>query len=340
LTAINTYILGIESSCDDTAASVIHNGQVLSNVVANQKIHEEYGGVVPELASRAHQQNIVPVVHQALRKANIDKKELSAIAFTQGPGLMGSLLVGTSFAKSLSLGLNIPLIAVNHMQAHILAHFIKADEQRAPSFPFLALTISGGHTQIVKVTDYFEMEVLGETIDDAVGEAFDKSAKILGLPYPGGPLIDKYAQLGNPKAFTFPKPKVGPLEFSFSGLKTAILYFIEKNTANDPNFIETHLNDICASIQFTIVDYLMDKLKNAVELTGLNQVAIGGGVSANSEVRKVLKEAEKNMGWTTYIPKCEYCTDNAAMIAIVGELKYRQSLFSDKNVAASARMPL
>jgi len=340
LTAINTYILGIESSCDDTAASVIHNGQVLSNVVANQKIHEEYGGVVPELASRAHQQNIVPVVHQALRKANIDKKELSAIAFTQGPGLMGSLLVGTSFAKSLSLGLNIPLIAVNHMQAHILAHFIKADEQRAPSFPFLALTISGGHTQIVKVTDYFEMEVLGETIDDAVGEAFDKSAKILGLPYPGGPLIDKYAQLGNPKAFTFPKPKVGPLEFSFSGLKTAILYFIEKNTANDPNFIETHLNDICASIQFTIVDYLMDKLKNAVELTGLNQVAIGGGVSANSEVRKVLKEAEKNMGWTTYIPKFEYCTDNAAMIAIVGELKYRQSLFSDKNVAASARMPL
>ena len=336
----NTYILGIESSCDDTAAAVIHNGVVLSNVVAGQKIHEEYGGVVPELASRAHQQNIVPVVHQALRKANIDKKQLSAIAFTQGPGLMGSLLVGTSFSKSLAMGLGIPLIAVNHMQAHILAHFIKAEEQTAPTFPFIALTISGGHTQIVKVTDYFEMEVLGETIDDAVGEAFDKSAKILGLPYPGGPLIDKYAQSGNPLAYPFTKPKVGDLEFSFSGLKTAVLYFVERETQKNPNFVSENLEDICASIQYTIVDYLMDKLKNAVAITGINQVAIGGGVSANSGIRKALKEAEKELGWKTYIPRFEYCTDNAAMIAMVGELKYKTQQFSSTNLVAKARMKL
>lgn len=334
----STYILGIESSCDDTAAAIIHNGVVLSNVVASQKIHEEYGGVVPELASRAHQQNIVPVVHQALRKANIDKKQLSAIAFTQGPGLMGSLLVGASFAKSFAMGLGIPLIAVNHMQAHILAHFIETEDQIKPKFPFLALTISGGHTQIVRVNDYFDMEILGETIDDAVGEAFDKSAKILGLPYPGGPLVDKYAQEGNPKAYEFPKPKVGPLEFSFSGLKTAVLYFIERQTKNNPNFIQENRNDICASIQFTIVDYLMDKLKNAVSETGISQVAIGGGVSANSEVRKVLKQAENDFGWTTYIPKFEYCTDNAAMIAIVGELKFKESLFSENDVIANPRL--
>lgn len=336
----NTYILGIESSCDDTAAAVIHNGKVLSNVVASQKIHEEYGGVVPELASRAHQQNIVPVVHQALRKANIDKKQLSAIAFTQGPGLMGSLLVGTSFAKSFSMGLNIPLIAVNHMEAHILAHFIKDNTQKAPPFPFLALTISGGHTQIVKVSGYFQMEVLGETIDDAVGEAFDKSAKILGLPYPGGPLIDRYAQQGNPKAYTFPKPKVGQLEFSFSGLKTSILYFVEKQTQENPAFIEENLADICASIQFTIVDYLMDKLKNAVKETGITHVAIGGGVSANSEIRNVLKQAEIEHGWTTYIPKFEYCTDNAAMIAMVGELGFAEQHYAKKDVVAKARMKL
>ena len=333
-----TYILGIESSCDDTAAAVIHNGVVLSNVVAGQKIHEEYGGVVPELASRAHQQNIIPVVHQALRKANIDKKELSAIAFTQGPGLMGSLLVGTSFSKSLALGLQVPLIAVNHMQAHILAHFIKAEGQMAPSFPFIALTISGGHTQIVKVSHYFEMEILGETIDDAVGEAFDKSAKILGLPYPGGPLIDKYAQSGNPLAFSFTKPKVGDLEFSFSGLKTAILYFIERETTKNPNFISENLEDICASIQFTIVDYLMDKLKNAVAITGINEIAIGGGVSANSGIRKALKEAETTLGWKTHIPRFEYCTDNAAMIAMVGELKYNSQQFSKSNTIAKARL--
>ncbi|MBV1922940.1 MAG: tRNA (adenosine(37)-N6)-threonylcarbamoyltransferase complex transferase subunit TsaD [Flavobacteriaceae bacterium] len=336
----NNYILGIESSCDDTAAAVIHNGQVLSNVVATQKIHEEYGGVVPELASRAHQQNIVPVVQLALRKANIDKKQLNAIAFTSGPGLMGSLLVGTSFSKSLALGLDIPLIDVNHMQAHILAHFIKTDEHTAPNFPFLALTISGGHTQIVKVSNYFEMEVIGQTIDDAVGEAFDKSAKVLGLPYPGGPLIDKFAQEGNPKAFKFPKPKVGPLDFSFSGLKTSVLYFVEKNVALNSEFISENMEDICASLQFTIIDYLMDKLKNAVKQTGINEIAIGGGVSANSGIRKALKEAEQKYGWITHIPKFEYCTDNAAMIAIVGELKYKQGIFADSNVVAKARLKL
>tara|TARA_R100001369_G_scaffold92833_2_gene140267 strand:+ start:118 stop:1149 length:1032 start_codon:yes stop_codon:yes gene_type:complete len=340
LTDKNCYILGIESSCDDTAAAVINNGVVLSNVVATQQIHEEYGGVVPELASRAHQQNIVPVVHQALRKANIDKKQLSAIAFTRGPGLMGSLLVGTSFSKSLAMGLNIPLIDVNHMQAHILAHFIKAEGQNTPNFPFLALTISGGHTQIVKVTNYFEMEVIGQTIDDAVGEAFDKSAKLLGLPYPGGPLIDKYAQKGNPKAFKFTKPKVQPMDFSFSGLKTAVLYFIEKQVDKNPDFISENIEDVCASLQFTIVDYLMDKLKNAVKHTGIKEIAIGGGVSANSGIRNALKEAETKYGWKTHIPKFEYCTDNAAMIAIVGELKYKQQLFADNDVLAQARMKL
>ena len=286
--AKQTYILGIESSCDDTAAAVIKNGTILSNVVATQSIHQEYGGVVPELASRAHQQNIVPVVQLALQKANIDKKQLNAIAFTRGPGLMGSLLVGTSFSKSLAMGLEIPLIDVNHMQAHILAHFIKSEVHTTPTFPFLALTISGGHTQIVKVTNYFEMEIIGQTLDDAVGEAFDKSAKILGLPYPGGPLIDKYSKLGNPNAFPFPKPKVGPLDFSFSGLKTSVLYFVERNLKKDPEFINKNLNDICASLQYTIVDYLMDKIKNAVKLTGIKEVAIGGGVSANSGIRKAL----------------------------------------------------
>lgn len=332
------YILGIESSCDDTAAAVINNGLVLSNVVATQKIHEAYGGVVPELASRAHQQNIVPVVHEALRIANIDKKDVSAMAFTQGPGLMGSLLVGASFSKSFAMGMDIPLIGVNHMQAHILAHFIKAEEQKAPNFPFIALTISGGHTQLVKVTDYFDMEIIGETLDDAVGEAFDKSAKILGLPYPGGPLIDKYAQLGDPHRFPFPKPKVGPLEFSFSGLKTSVLYFMEKEVKANPDFIEENLNDICASIQYTIVDYLMDKLKNAVKKTGIREIAIGGGVSANSGVRKALRDAEKTLGWKTYIPKFEYCTDNAAMIAMVGELKYKQEMFASNDAMSHARM--
>ncbi|MEY8870156.1 tRNA (adenosine(37)-N6)-threonylcarbamoyltransferase complex transferase subunit TsaD [Meridianimaribacter flavus] len=336
----NIYILAIESSCDDTAASVMLNGRILSNVVANQKIHEEYGGVVPELASRAHQQNIVPVVQQALKKAGVEKSQLNAIAFTRGPGLMGSLLVGTSFAKSLAYGLNIPLIDVNHMQAHILAHFIDEEDFNKPEFPFLAMTISGGHTQIVKVSDYFDMEVIGETIDDAVGEAYDKSGKILGLGYPAGPEIDKRAQQGNPKAFKFTKPKVDGLNFSFSGLKTAILYFIQKETKANPNFIEENLNDICASIQYTIIGILIDKLKLASKETGIKHIAIGGGVSANSGIRKALKDGEKKFGWTTYIPKFEYTTDNAAMIAIVGYLKFLEGEFSQNNVVASARLKL
>ena len=332
------YILAIESSCDDTSAAVLCNDRPLSNVVANQKIHEEYGGVVPELASRAHQQNIVPVVHQALDRANIDKKLVSAIAFTRGPGLLGSLLVGTSFAKSMALALGIPLIEVHHMQAHILAHFIRDDKTFSPPpFPFLALTISGGHTQIVLVKDYFNMEVLGETLDDAVGEAFDKSAKLLGLPYPGGPLLDRHAGRGNPLSFPFPRPRVDGLNFSFSGLKTAILYFLQKESQQDPDFINTHLTDICASIQHTIVGILMEKLHLAIEQTGIRSVAIGGGVSANSGIRKALEEARVTHGWKTYLPKFEYCTDNAAMIGIVGYLKYRQGRFSDKRVSPKAR---
>ncbi len=333
-----TYILGIESSCDDTSASVICDGKVLSNIVANQEVHAKYGGVVPELASRAHQQNIIPVVQQAIERAGIQKTDLDAISFTKGPGLMGSLLVGTSFAKSLALGLDIPLIDVNHMQGHILAHFIKEEGAKIPPFPFICLTISGGHTQIVKVSNHFDMEILGETIDDAVGEAFDKSAKILGLPYPGGPLVDKYARQGNPKAFSFTKPKVGDLDFSFSGLKTGILYFIQRNVKENPKFIEEHLHDICASIQHTIVEILLDKLKNAVKQTGIKHIAIAGGVSANSEIRKRLELAQKHWGWTTYIPKFEYTTDNAAMIAITGYLKYLNNTYSDISVKAEARL--
>lgn len=332
------FILAIESSCDDTAAAILQNDKVLSNVVANQLIHTQYGGVVPELASRAHQQNIVPVIDAALRKANIQKEQLSAIAFTQGPGLMGSLLVGSSFAKSLALALKIPLIAVNHMHAHILAHFIDEEGFEKPTFPFLALTISGGHTQIVRVNDFFDMTIIGETTDDAVGEAFDKSAKILGLPYPGGPLVDKYAQLGNPKAFVFTKPKVPGLDFSFSGLKTAILYFIQKKTLENPNFIEENLNDICASIQFTIIEILMDKLKLAVKETGIKKIAIGGGVSANSGIRKTLKETENKYGWKTFIPKFEYTTDNAAMIGIVGYQKFLTEIFETSSVVSKARI--
>ncbi len=336
----NIFILGIESSCDDTSAAIIQNGTVLSNVVASQKIHEAYGGVVPELASRAHQQNIVPVVDQALKKAGVTKNQLSAIAFTRGPGLMGSLLVGTSFAKSLAYGLNIPLIDVNHMQAHILAHFIEETDFKKPPFPFLAMTISGGHTQIVKVDNYFDMTVIGETIDDAVGEAYDKSGKILGLGYPAGPEIDKRAQLGNPKAFQFTKPRVDGLNFSFSGLKTAILYFVQKQTKANPKFIEDNLNDICASIQYTIIGILIDKLKKATKETGIKHIAIGGGVSANSGIRKALKDGEQKFGWTTYIPKFEYTTDNAAMIAIVGYLKFLEDDFAEQDVMASARLKI
>ena len=334
------FILAIESSCDDTAAAILQNDKVLSNVVANQLIHSQYGGVVPELASRAHQQNIVPVVDAALRKANIQKEQLSAIAFTQGPGLMGSLLVGSSFAKSMAVALQIPLIAVNHMQAHVLAHFIDEDGFGKPCFPFLALTISGGHTQIIKVDNFFDMTVIGETTDDAVGEAFDKSAKILGLPYPGGPLIDKYAQLGNPNAFAFTKPKVPGLDFSFSGLKTAILYFIQKKKLENPSFVEENLNDICASIQHTIIEILMNKLKLAVKETGIKQIAIGGGVSANSGIRSTLKETESKYGWKTFIPKFEYTTDNAAMIGIVGYQKFLTQTFETSAVVSKARIQL
>ncbi|WP_395065691.1 tRNA (adenosine(37)-N6)-threonylcarbamoyltransferase complex transferase subunit TsaD [Flavobacterium sp.] len=334
----DVFILAIESSCDDTAAAVLKNNKVLSNIVAGQKIHEEYGGVVPELASRAHQQNIVPVIDMALKKANISKNQLSAIAFTQGPGLMGSLLVGSSFAKSLSMALNIPLIAVNHMHAHILAHFIEEEGYNMPQFPFLALTISGGHTQIVVVKSFFDMEIIGETTDDAVGEAFDKSAKIMGLPYPGGPLIDKFAKEGNPKKYQFTKPKVPALNFSFSGLKTQILYFIQKNVIENSNFIEENKADICASIQYTIIEILMDKLKMAVAQTGINQIAIGGGVSANSGIRQTLKEAETKYGWKTFIPKFEYTTDNAAMIGIVGYQKYLHTMFNDAAVVSKARI--
>lgn len=343
-TITSTYILAIESSCDDTAAAVLHNDKVLSNVVANQDIHQEYGGVVPELASRAHQQNIVPVVTAALRKANIDKNQLSAIAFTSGPGLLGSLLVGTSFAKSFAMGLDIPLIDVNHMQAHILAHFIDEEGYSKPTFPFLGVTISGGHTQIVRVDDYFTMEVIGQTIDDAVGEAFDKSAKILGLPYPGGPLIDKYAQLGDPKAFPFTKPKVGGLDFSFSGLKTQIMYFVQKQQLADPSFIDNRRDDVCASIQYTIVNILMNKIKKAVKETGITQIAIGGGVSANSGIRSALKASESKYGWTTYLPKFQYTTDNAAMIGIVGYLKYNElsekNAYQDLGISAQSRLKI
>ena len=333
-------ILGIESSCDDTAAAVLSNGAILSNVVATQEVHIKYGGVVPELASRAHQQNIVPVVHQAIKEAGIDKQDISAIAFTSGPGLLGSLLVGTSFAKSLAMGLEIPLLAINHMQAHILAHFIEEPGFEKPTFPFLALTISGGHTQILQVNDYLHMELIGQTLDDAVGEAFDKSAKILGLPYPGGPLVDKYAALGDPQAFRFPKPKVKELDFSFSGLKTSILYFIQKEQRKNPKFIDEHMHDLCASIQYTIIQILMEKLKLAVKRTGIREIAIAGGVSANSGIRAELKRAQETYGWKTYIPKFEYTTDNAAMIAIAGHFKYLNGQFANLDISATPRIKM
>jgi N6-L-threonylcarbamoyladenine synthase len=332
------YILAIESSCDDTAAAVLCNDKVLANIVANQSIHSQYGGVVPELASRAHEQNIIPVIAAALKKAGIPKESLSAIAFTQGPGLMGSLLVGSSFAKSLALGLNIPLIGVNHMQAHILAHFIDDDGNEKPEFPFIALTVSGGHTQIVQVNSFFDLQLIGQTTDDAVGEAFDKTAKILGLPYPGGPLVDKNAQLGNPNAFKFTKPNVPGLDFSFSGLKTGIMNFVNKNVQQNPDFISQNINDICASVQHTIIEIIMEKLELAVAQTGITQVGIGGGVSANSGIRKRLKETETTLGWKTFIPKFEYTTDNAAMIGIVAYQKYLNNQFETASVVSKARI--
>lgn len=334
----STIILGIESSCDDTSAAIIKDGKILANIIANQSVHEAYGGVVPELASRVHQQNIVPVVNEALKKANIKKEDISAVAFTNGPGLLGSLLVGSSFAKGFSLAMNIPLIEINHMQGHILAHFIEEVDgtKNQPEFPFLCLTVSGGHTQIVKITDYFNMEVLGETIDDAAGEAFDKVSKMLELPYPGGPILDKNAQQGK-HIFEFPHPKVKGLNFSFSGLKTSVLYFLKAELKKNENFITENLNDICASVQHTIVAILMNNLKKAINQTGIKQIAIAGGVSANSELRKQILGLQ-NEGCKTYIPKFEYCTDNAAMIAITGYYKFLQQDFTTQSVAPNARM--
>ena len=333
----SVIILAIESSCDDTSAAVIKNKTILSNIVAGQSVHEQYGGVVPELASRAHQQNIVPVVDTALKKAGISPDEIHAIAFTRGPGLLGSLLVGTSFAKSMALGLQIPLVEVNHMHGHVLAHFIE-DGTPSPAFPFLCLTVSGGHTQIVHVTSPTEMKIIGETIDDAAGEAFDKTAKILNLPYPGGPLIDKYAQMGNPKAFTFSKPRIDGYNFSFSGLKTSILYTIQKLEKEHPNIRTEALHDICASVQHTIVEILFDKLTKAATELGIKEVAIAGGVSANSLLRSELERIGKTKGWNTYIPRFEYCTDNAAMIGIAGYYEYLQGHFADQSVAPLARL--
>lgn len=337
-----TIILGIESSCDDTSASIIADGVKLSNVIANQKVHQKYGGVVPELASRAHQKNIIPVVDLALEEAGVTKEEVSAVAFTNGPGLMGSLIVGSSFAKAFSLALEIPLIEVNHMQGHILAHFIqeKDEEKKQPEFPFLCLTVSGGHTQIVKINDYFDLEVIGETLDDAAGEAFDKVAKILDLPYPGGPVIDRLAKEGNPKAFEFGSAKVDGLNFSFSGFKTSFLYFLQKAVKNDPDFVQNNLNDLCASAQYTIIKALMKKLERAVQQTGIKQVAIAGGVSANSGLRKALEEREEKLFWKVFIPKFEYCTDNAAMIAITGYYKYQKEAFGNQRSVPSARLKL
>jgi len=331
-------ILAIESSCDDTSAAIISNGKILANIIANQEVHRDYGGVVPELASRAHQQNIVPVVHQALKLANIDKETLNAIAFTKGPGLLGSLLVGTCFAKSFALGLNIPLIEVNHMEAHVMAHFIKEPNQNnSPKFPFLCLTVSGGHTQIVLVTDYLEMKVIGKTRDDAAGEAFDKAAKILGLPYPGGPIIDQLGKKGNPNAFIFPNPKIPNLDFSFSGLKTSFLYFIRDHIKDNPSFIKNNIEDICASYQQKIVDVLIKKMVSAADEYNINEIAIAGGVAANSCLRESLQREQKARSWNTYFPKFEYCTDNAAMIAIAGHYKYLKGEFTNQSVIPSAR---
>lgn len=328
-------ILAIESSCDETSVAICDNGKITANVIANQTIHENYGGVIPELASRVHQQNIVPAVQQALAIAGVDKKQLDGVAFTQGPGLLGSLLVGVSFAKSFALALDLPLISVNHMQAHILAHFI---DDPKPKFPFLCLTVSGGHTQIVLVKDYFDMEIVGETLDDAAGEAFDKTAKILNLPYPGGPLIDKYAKEGNPMAYQFPVPQIAGLNYSFSGFKTAILYFVRDGVKENPMFVEENLTDICASVQHSIVNILLNKLKKAAKEYNCNQIAIAGGVSANSGLRNALLGLQDTLGWEVFIPKFEYCTDNAAMIAIAGYQKFLQNDFVGQEVSPLARM--
>jgi N6-L-threonylcarbamoyladenine synthase len=334
-----SYILGIESSCDDTAAAVLRNDEVLSNCIANQKIHQSYGGIVPELASRAHQANIVPVVQQALSIANIDKKELSAIAYTRGPGLLGSLLVGSAFAKSLALGLDIPLIEVNHMQAHLLCHFIKNKDQSPPAFPFLGVTVSGGHTQLVLVESHFEMKEIGRTRDDAIGEAFDKCGKIMGLNYPAGPEIDRLAKDGNPNAFPFPIPKVDDLDVSYSGLKTAFINLINNSSNKNPDFIEENLKDLCASIQKTLVAVIMEKITRSKEKHTLNRVVIGGGVAANSEIRRVLNLKAQEEGWEVFLPPFQYTTDNAAMIGIVGYQKLLNQQLGEMNQSVSAKLP-
>lgn len=330
-----SVILAIESSCDETSVAICNNGKITANVIANQTIHQNYGGVIPELASRVHQQNIVPVIQQALSDAKVNKKELNAVAFTQGPGLLGSLLVGVSFAKSFALALDLPLISVNHMHAHILAHFI---DDPKPQFPFICLTVSGGHTQIVVIRNHFDMEIVGETLDDAAGEAFDKTAKILNLPYPGGPLIDKYAKEGNPLAYKFGEPQIKDLNYSFSGFKTSILYFIRNQEKENPNFVSEHLNDICASVQHSIVHILLNKLKKAAKQYGIKEIAIAGGVSANSGLRAGLTALAEELNWNVYIPAFEYCTDNAAMIAIAGYYKYLNKDFVEQDVAPLSRM--
>lgn len=328
-------ILGIESSCDDTSAAICVDGKICSNIIASQVVHQNYGGVIPELASRVHQQNIIPAVHQAIADAKIHKNEIDAVAFTRGPGLLGSLLVGTSFAKAFALANRLPLIEVNHMQAHILAHFIADDK---PSFPFLCLTVSGGHTQIVLVRDHFDMEIVGQTTDDAAGEAFDKTAKLLGLPYPGGPLIDKYAQQGNKFAFKFPEPQIHGLDFSFSGLKTSIMYFVRDRLKEDQDFLKNNLFDVCASVQERIISILLNKLKKASEQYNIQCIAIAGGVSANSGLRAALHDLAPGLNWKVYIPKFEYCTDNAAMIAIAGHYKFLKQDFVSQDIAPMARM--
>ena len=334
---MHPIILAIESSCDETSASVIRNGKVLNNIIASQAVHQKYGGVVPELASRAHQQNIVMVVKESMEQSGVLKTDLDAVGFTRGPGLIGSLLVGVSFAKGMALGLGIPLIEVNHMQAHVLSHFI---EEPSPKFPFLCLTVSGGHTQIVLVRDYLDMEVIGQTQDDAVGEAFDKAAKMLEMPYPGGPLIDRYAQSGNPQAFRFPETSMPGLDFSFSGIKTAFLYFLRDEKKRNPAFVQENLNDICASLQHTLVSMLLTRLEKASDQTGIREIAIAGGVSANSGLRKNLKMLAEKRRWNVFIPAFEYCTDNAAMIAMAAHFKYLKKDFSPIDVTPLARMPV
>jgi N6-L-threonylcarbamoyladenine synthase len=332
---MSVYILGIESSCDDTSAAIVKDNNLLANVIANQDIHSKYGGVVPEYASRAHQQNIIPVIEHALKIAKISKKSINAIAFTRGPGLLGSLLVGTSFSKAFAMGMNIPLIEVDHIQAHILAHFIKKEglDSSSPEFPFLCLVVSGGHTMIMLVKDYFDMDIIGQTIDDAAGEAFDKAAKIMDLPYPGGVLVDQYANDGDQKKFKFPVPKIKGLDFSFSGLKTSFLYLVRDHLKENSNFVKENLNDLCASIQFSIVDILMTKIAAASKITGIKSIAIAGGVSANSYLRKRLEESQELNGWKVYIPKLEYSTDNAAMVAIAGYYKFKNGKFSEQNIS-------